>query len=124
MKPSRRAGRRDEEELTMASCHPAGGNSRKESQTKRWAAPSFRIAMASLASFVIVSFGAALVVTASGADSHAAYAATSSSSVKGPKTVASSWSMSPLPEGEGGAVSSSTQMSPVTEHSSMVAAPR
>jgi hypothetical protein len=38
--------------------------------------------------------------------------------------VASSWSMSPLPEGEDGAVSSSTQMSPVTEHSSLVAAPR
>jgi len=108
----------------MASCHPAGCNSRKESQTKRWAAPSFRIAIASLASFVIVSFGAGMVVAASGADSQAAYAATSSSSVEGPKTAASSWSMSPLPEGEGGTVSSSTEMSPVTEHSSMVAAPR
>ena len=108
----------------MASCHSAGGNSRKENRTKRWATPSFRIAMASLASFVIVSFGAAMVVAASGAGSQAAYAATSSSSVKGPKTVASSWSMSPLPEGEGGTVSSSTQMSPVPEHSSLVAAPR
>ena len=108
----------------MASCHSVGGNSRNESQTKRWAAPRFLLAMVTIVSFVAVSFGAAMVVAASGADSHAAYAATSSSSVKGPKTVASSWSMSPLPEGEGGAVSSSTQMSPVTEHSSMVAAPR
>jgi hypothetical protein len=108
----------------MASCQPAGGNSRRETQTKRWPTPGFRIALASLASFVIISFGAAVVTAASSADSQAAYAATSSSSVKGPKTVASSWSMSPLPEGEGGAVSSSTQMSPVTEHSSLVAAPR
>jgi len=108
----------------MASCQPAGGNSRTENRTKRWAAPSVRIAILALVSFVAVSFGAAMVVAPSGADSHAAYAATSSSSVKGPKTVASSWSMSPLPEGEDGAVSSSTQMSPVTEHSSLVAAPR
>ena len=108
----------------MASCQPAGGNSRRETQTRRRPMPGFRIAIASFVSFVALSFGAAIVVAASGADSHAAYAATSSSSVKGPKTVASSWSMSPLPEGEGGTVSSSTQMSPVTEHSSMVAAPR
>jgi len=109
----------------MASCQPAGGNSRRENQAKRWEVPGFRIAIVSLVSLVAVSFGAAIVMAASGADSHAAFAATSSSStVKGPKTVASSWSMSPLPEGEGGAVSSSTQISPVTEHSSFVAAPR
>jgi len=108
----------------MASCHSVGGNSRKESQTKRWAAPRFRFAMVTIVSFVAVSFGAAIVIATSGADSHTAYAATSSSSVKSPRTVASSWSLSPLPEGEGGTVSSSTQMSPVTEHSSLVAAPR
>ena len=108
----------------MASCQPAGGNSRRENQTKRWAATSVRIAILALPAFVTVAFGAALVAATSGEDSHATYAATSSSSVKGPKTVASSWSMSPLPEGEDGAVSSSTQMSPVTEHSSLVAAPR
>jgi len=108
----------------MASCHPAGGNSRSENQAKCWATPGFRIAIASLVSFVVVSLGTAVVVAASSANSNAAYAATSSSTVMGPKTVASSWSMSPLPEGEGGAVSSSTQMSPATEHSSFVAAPR
>ena len=109
----------------MASCQPADGNSRRETQTNRWPTPGFRIAIVSFVSFVAVSLGAAIVVAAPDADSHSAYAATSSSStVKGPKTVASSWSMSPLPEGDGGAVSSSTQMSPVTEHSSLVAAPR
>jgi hypothetical protein len=124
----------------MASCHPAGGNSRKENNTKRWATARSWIAIASLVSFLAVSFGAAIAVAGSGGDPNSVYAApapaadtsaaepvsatTSSSTLKGPKTAASSWSMSPLPEGEGGAVSSSTQLSPVTEHSSLVAAPR
>ena len=107
----------------MASCHTAGGNSRKD-KPNRWATPRFWLAAASLFSFVALSFGATAFVAASGTDSYAAYAATSSSTVRGPKTVASSWSMSPLPDGEGGTVSSSTQITPVTEHSSFVAAPR
>src|SRR5437773_11414713 len=94
----------ENEELTMASCQPAGGNSRSESNPKRWAAPGLGIAVVWLVSFVAVSFSAALAMTASGADSHSAFSATSSSTVQGPKTVASSWSMSPLPEDEGGAV--------------------
>ncbi len=108
----------------MASCQLAGGNSRKDKQTNRWATPRFWLAAASLFSFVVISLVATIAVALPASDSHAASAMTSSSSVKGPKTVASSWSMSPLPEGEGRAVSSSTQMSPVVEHSSVVAAPR
>ena len=47
-----------------------------------------------------------------------------SSTIEGPERVASSWSMDPLPEGEGGVVASSTAVDPVTPSSSMVASPR
>ena len=47
-----------------------------------------------------------------------------SSIVESPELVASSWSMDPLPEGEGGVVASSTSVDPVTPSSSMVASPR
>jgi len=43
----------------MASCQPAGGNSRRENQANRWEVPGFRIAIVSLVSLVAVSFGAA-----------------------------------------------------------------
>jgi hypothetical protein len=46
-----------------------------------------------------------------------------SSLVQSPSIIASSWSMSPIPEGEGGIVTSSTSVDPVTEHSAMVASP-
>ena len=108
----------------MASWQPAAGDSRKEHEAKRWATPRFWLAAASLSSFLAVSYGVASVAASRGG-SETAYAATSSSSstLKSPKTIVSSWSMSPLPEGDGGAVSSSTQMSPVTEDSSLVMAP-
>jgi hypothetical protein len=47
-----------------------------------------------------------------------------SSTSSSPTVIASSWSMSPLPEGEGGVVSSSTEQSPETVVSSLVAAPQ
>ena len=47
-----------------------------------------------------------------------------SSTVESPEMVASSWSMSPLPEGEGGTVTSSTSVDPITPSSSMVASPQ
>ena len=47
-----------------------------------------------------------------------------SSTVESPELVASSWSMSPLPEGEGGTVTSSTSVDPITPTSSMVASPQ
>ena len=47
-----------------------------------------------------------------------------SSTVESPELVASSWSMSPLPEGEGGTVTSSTSVDPVTPTSSVVASPQ
>ena len=47
-----------------------------------------------------------------------------SSTVETPEMVASSWSMSPLPEDEGGTVASSTSVDPVTPASSMVASPQ
>jgi hypothetical protein len=47
-----------------------------------------------------------------------------SSVVESPLLVASSWSMSPLPEGEGGTVSSSTSVDPITPSSSATASPQ
>jgi hypothetical protein len=47
-----------------------------------------------------------------------------SSVVESPELVASSWSMDPLPEGEGGTVGSSTSVDPVTPTSSVVASPQ
>jgi hypothetical protein len=47
-----------------------------------------------------------------------------SSVVESPKVVASSWSMSPLPEGEGGIVTSSTSMDPITQGSALTASPQ
>ena len=47
-----------------------------------------------------------------------------SSVVESPELVASSWSMDPLPEGEGGAVASSTSVDPVMPTSSVVASPQ
>ena len=47
-----------------------------------------------------------------------------SSTVESPELVASSWSMDPLPEGEGGTVASSTSVDPITPTSSMVASPQ
>lgn len=47
-----------------------------------------------------------------------------SSAVESPELVASSWSMDPLPEGEGGTVASSTSIDPITPTSSMVASPQ
>jgi len=47
-----------------------------------------------------------------------------SSSVESPELVASSWSMDPLPEGEGGVVASSTSVDPITPSSSVIASPQ
>lgn len=47
-----------------------------------------------------------------------------SSVVESPKTIASSWSMSPIPEGEGGIVTSSTSIDPVSQTSSTAASPQ
>jgi hypothetical protein len=49
---------------------------------------------------------------------------TSSSTAESPRIVASSWSMSPLPEGEDGVVISDTEMSPVIGSSMVAANPR
>ena len=47
-----------------------------------------------------------------------------SSVVESPMMIASSWSMSPLPEGEGGVVTSSTSIDPITQNSAIVASPQ
>jgi len=53
-----------------------------------------------------------------------ATATPTSSTVESPELVASSWSMDPLPEGEGGTVGSSTSVDPITPTSSTVASPQ
>lgn len=53
-----------------------------------------------------------------------ATATPTSSVVESPELVASSWSMDPLPEGEGGTVASSTSVDPITPTSSMIASPQ
>ena len=53
-----------------------------------------------------------------------ASATPTSSVVESPELVASSWSMDPLPEGEGGTVGSSTSVDPITPTSSTVASPQ
>jgi len=47
-----------------------------------------------------------------------------SSTVETPELVASSWSMDPLPEGDGGTVGSSTSVDPITPSSSVIASPQ
>jgi len=68
-------------------------------------------------------FAAALAAVATPVAEPVADTTTSSTSAS-PTVIASSWSMSPLPEGEGGVVSSGTEQSPETVVSSLVAAPR
>jgi hypothetical protein len=50
--------------------------------------------------------------------------AATSSVVESPVSIASSWTMSPLPEEEGGVVTSSTQQTPVSSTSAIVASPQ
>ncbi len=114
----------------MARCHAAPIESKKVSRKRGWS-PSSRLGLriATLVFFAGVLSAAGTVAAARGPDPQAAYGppptpAISSSTDASPRTVASSWSMAPLPEGEGGVAISATQMSPVTENSAMVASPR
>ena len=119
---------------------PAGANVTKKDRKTGWS----RFRLAQLGAAFLLSTGvlsAAVAVAAArepdpmvaygpptaqisvSIDTTATPTATSSTN-ESPELVASSWSMDPLPEGEGGTVASSTSVDPITPSSSMVASPR
>ena len=118
---------------------PNGANTANASRTTGWISSRrscLRVALLLLSTGVLIA--AATVAAAQVPGSQAAYdpprspdsllathaSTRTSSTLASPLTVASSWSMSPLPEGEGGTVTSSTAMSPITPNSSVVASPQ
>jgi hypothetical protein len=129
----------------MARCIPASAGKRIAILTGSEPSPYARLRTASLILFAGALIAAATVVAARVPGSQAAYGpppasaslssvqsdtneggvtTATSSTLESPRTVASSWSMSPLQEAEGGTVSSSTSMDPVTQTSSGSASPQ
>lgn len=113
----------------MTRCHTATANKRPTLRVA-WS-PSSRLGMriAALVFFAGVLSAAGTVAAAREPDPQAAYGppptpVASSSTAVTPRTVASSWSMAPLPEEEGGVAISATSMSPITEASAMQASPQ
>jgi hypothetical protein len=126
----------------MTRCLPASGDTNKQSPTSGWKrAQRPWLRMTALVFFAGAFLAAVTVAAAREPGSQAAYdpppapgsviapdlspsQATISGTAMSPSRVSSSWTMGPLPEGEGGIAISATTMSPVTSTSMVSAAPR